>query len=104
MSKFEFSSFIGGYGEFAVNSQKYTKEEAIEIFIKEMDCNIGNGLKDYAIEGAYVRHRAGGNEDGEPQVGWWLEDFEHKRSCPVWSFYPNYVSTIWRNEHKYLLK
>ena len=33
MSKFEFSSFSGGHGEFAVNSQKYTKEEAMKIFI-----------------------------------------------------------------------
>ena len=103
MSKFEFSSFSGGYGEFAVNAQKYTKEEAIKIFIYETDGNVGDGLKDYAIENGYVTHRAGIDEDGEPQVCWWLGYKEGKRSCPVWSFCPNYANRIWRNEHKNLL-
>ncbi len=36
MSKFEYGSFYGGYDNFAVSKQKFTKEEAIEIVKKEL--------------------------------------------------------------------
>jgi hypothetical protein len=81
MSKFEYDSFYGGYDGFAVNSQKYTSEQAIEIFKKENE-----DVSVYEISQAFVRHRAGINEDGEPCVGWWLEYERHDRSCPVWAF------------------
>lgn len=81
MSKFDFSSFYGGYGDFAVNSQKFTKEQAINIFEKQTDSHVGNKREDYAISTAWVRHRAGVNEDGEPQVGWWLEYQDKQLPC-----------------------
>lgn len=68
MSKFEYASFYGGYDNFAVSKQKFTKEEAIEIAKKEL-C-YGNPKHTYlAVGNGFVRHRAGINEDGEPQVG-----------------------------------
>ena len=84
MSKFEFATFDGGYDTFAVNKQKYTKEEAIELAKKEYEWHKSGYI---AIGEGYVRHRVGINEDSEPCVGWWLEYKEHKRSCPCWVFY-----------------
>lgn len=84
-SKFEFSSFYGGYDMFAVSSQKYTKEEAIEIAKFENDWYEAENY--IAVGSAFVRHRAGVDEDGERHVCWWLEYEENKRSCPVWVFH-----------------
>lgn len=83
MSKFDYESFIGGY--LAVSKEKYSKEEAIEIAKIELE----SISKPYyiAVGTGYVRHRAGINEDNEPQVGWWLEYKEHMRSCPAWVFH-----------------
>lgn len=86
MSKFEYLSFYGGYDDFAVSKEKYTKEQAIEFYKLEKSYLKGKGCL-IAVCDAFVRHRAGINEDGEPQVGWWLEYKEHKRSCPVWAFH-----------------
>lgn len=86
MSKFEYSGFSGGDGDFAVNAEKYTEEQAIKIFQEETSGVVGEARGEYKIVPAYVRHRAGVNEDGERQVGWWLEYHKYKRSCPVWSF------------------
>lgn len=85
MSKFDYSIFYGGYDELAMNKEKYTKEQAIEIAKVELERN----KKPYyiAVGNGYARHRAGVNEDGEPRVGWWLEYSEHKRSCPCWVFH-----------------
>lgn len=82
MSKFDYARFYGSYDELAVNKEKYTKEQAIEIAKVELERN----KKPYyiAVGDGYVRHRAGVNEDCEPCVGWWLEYSEHKRSCPCW--------------------
>ena len=84
MSKFEYARFVGGDESFAVNAEKYTKEEAIAL----ADDEIGWGPGEYSllITRIFVRHRAGLNEDNEPVVGWWLEDKQHKRSCPVYAF------------------
>ena len=86
MSKFEYACFFGGYDDFAVNKEKYTKEQAIDIYKTENRHLKGEG-KLIAVTNAFVRHRAGINEDYEPCVGWWLEYKEHKRSCPVWAFH-----------------
>lgn len=85
MSKFDYLTFYGGYDELAVSKEKYTKEQAIEIAKVELE----SFRKPYtiAVGEAYVRHRAGRNEDGEPCVGWWLEYKDSKRSCPVWCFH-----------------
>ena len=83
MSKFDYCGFYGGFGEFAVNAETYTEEQAIGIFELETGCKVGD---EYEITQAFVRHRAGRNEEGDPCVGWWLEDYKRKRSCPVWSF------------------
>ena len=84
MSKFEYDVFYGGYDNFAVSKERYTKEQAIEIAKKEL--YLGNPCF-LAIGNGFVRHRAGRNEDGEPCVGWWLEYTEHKKSCPCWVFH-----------------
>jgi len=87
MSRFESCAFSGGYDDFAVNTEKYSKQEAIEIFEKETGNTVGELPGRFNISTAWVRHRAGINEDGEPCVGWWLEYEQHKRSCPVWAFH-----------------
>lgn len=87
MSKFEYESFVGGYDECAVSKEKFTKEEAIEIFKKEYCYQDASKYPYIAIGNGYVRHRAGVNEDNNPCVGWWLEYQNYKRSCPVWCFH-----------------
>jgi hypothetical protein len=84
MSKFEYANFYDGiYGTFAVNKEKYSKEEAIKLFEYENGCIFE---RDYVIVDAYAIHRAGISENG-PCVGWWLEDNKRlKRSVPVWAF------------------
>ena len=32
MSKFDYGTFFGGYDNFAVSKEKYTKEQAIELY------------------------------------------------------------------------
>jgi hypothetical protein len=87
MSKFDFQSFSGETGKFAVNSEKYSKEQSIAIFERETGCHVGNGMDDYSVSTAWVRHRAGHNKDSEPCVGWWLEYEQHSCSCHVWEFH-----------------
>lgn len=85
ISKFKWDHFYGTMiGEFAVSRQRYTKEEALIIAKREMDWL---PYKFLAIGDAYVVHRAGITEDNECYVGWWLEEKERKRSCPVWAFH-----------------
>ena len=89
MSKFDYAMFYGDYSILAINKEKYIKDKAIEIakaeFSDRKPCVI-------ALEDAYVRHRAGVNDDGEPCVGWWLEWNKNKRSCPVYAFHVTYES------------
>jgi hypothetical protein len=84
MSKFDYTTFYGGYDVLAVSKEKHTREEAIEIAKQELYCSKPCYL---AIGDGFARHRAGINEDNEPCVGWWLEYHEHKRSCPCWVFH-----------------
>ena len=95
MSKFDYGIFHGGFDELAVSKEKYSKEEAIEIAVKELLDGCLINLSYLAIGEAFVRHRAGTNEEHEPCVCWWLEYEEHKRSCPCWVFHT--TSDI--NEH-----
>lgn len=83
-SKFEFGSFSGdGYHCFAVNSGKFTQEEAEKIY-KEEYCY---GNKPYIVEQSHVKWRAGINEDNKPCVGWWFDYHPtEKRSVEVWAF------------------
>lgn len=78
-SKFEYSLFDNGY--FAVSKQKYTKEQAVEIFKREIDLDLPCLI---AVGSAFVRYRYGINDDNEPCSGWWIEIGERRRSCPVW--------------------
>ena len=81
-SKFDYGNFDGGYHHYAVNSGKYTREEAIKIYEQE----IYNENK-YIVEEAHVKWRAGINEDFEPCVGWWFDySPKEKRSVSVWAF------------------
>lgn len=86
ISKFEDGHFFGGKGEYAVNAQKYTKEQAIEM--AKIECEHPY-IENYylCVMGGFVRWRVGFNEDGEKQIGWWLEYREYERSCPVYVFY-----------------
>lgn len=88
MSKFESGGFCGGYDDFAVNAEKYSEQDAIKIFEKDTGNTVGELPGQFQISKAWVRHRAGINEDGEPQVCWWLEYEQHKRSCPAYVFHP----------------
>lgn len=105
MSKFDYEVFYGGYDNLAVSKERYTKDEAIEIAKRELlDTNRDSLKKVFlAIGNAYVRHRAGINEDYEPCVGWWLEYSERKRSCPCWAFHltPNDKEHFFKN-YEYL--
>lgn len=100
MSKFCFGQFYGGYSEYAINSQKYTKDEAIRIFQRETGYKVGDGRTEFTVGEAWIRHRAGRNEDNEPTVGWWVEYSEHQRSCPAWEFHRNYQDDEWLKKHK----
>lgn len=84
MSKFEYEHFYGGYDDFAVSKEKYSKEQAIALYCTEK--NIQKGEK-IAVMDAFVRHRVGWNADNERCVCWWLEYKEHSRSCPVYAFH-----------------
>lgn len=84
MSKFDYAIFYGGYDNFAVSKEKYTKEQAIELY--RIECNNTQNMK-IAITNAFVRHRVGWNENNERCCGWWLEYKEHSRSCPVYAFH-----------------
>ncbi|MFL2133033.1 hypothetical protein [Desemzia sp. FAM 23990] len=80
-SKFDYSIFYGEWGNWAgFNKQKYSKEEAINAWKNEV---FGEDVP-YIVEDAFARHRAG-SSDGQPVVGWWLEQEEYKTSVPVWS-------------------
>ena len=89
MSKFEYMCFEADDGNVidfvAINKEKYTKKEAIEIAKKELGYKSSYKLA-IAEKEYYVRHRAGRNKYGELNVGWYLEKEKHQRSCPVWVF------------------
>lgn len=88
MSKFDSGIFYGGYDVYAVNAEKYSLQEAIEIF--EDQCNpnkVGKEIGQYVVSKAYVKWRAGVNEDHEPCVGWWIEYGKRKGSCPAYVFH-----------------
>jgi hypothetical protein len=103
MSKFDYGSFSGGYDEFAVNAEKYTYEEAIKIFEEEYDYKnnkVGSEIGQYIVSNAFVKWRAGINEDHEACVCWWLEYTKRpKGSCPVYAFHKRQKNDItWGNE------
>lgn len=83
MSKFDYGFFSGGDENFAVNAEKYTKEQAIKIANEEIG---ERGEYWLLLSDSFVCHRAGINEDNQPTVGWWLEYTKRKRSCPVFAF------------------
>ena len=90
-SKFDYGEFRDGYDDFAVNSAKYTVEEAIALYVEEMGAEPGDIL---SVCNAFVSHHAGVNEDYEPVVGWWLEYRERKSSCPVYAMHMSWGHTI----------
>lgn len=83
-SKFDYNAFEGDLFPIAVSKEKYTIDEAIEIAKRELNAEDEESL---TVKNAYVRFRAGIDEDGERRVCWWLEDTEYATSCPVWEFY-----------------
>lgn len=82
-SKFDYGDFHGGYHVFAVNSAKYTKEQAIQIYNDEY----GYSMKNVVIEKSHVKWRAGTDDNNKPCVGWWFDyNPSEKRSVEVWAF------------------
>ena len=90
-SKFNFGYFYEDH--FAVNADKFTKEEAEEKAINELrdgyDGEFGNEIGQWAFETkAYVKWRVGINGDGFRAVCWWLEHEQRKTgSVPAWIFF-----------------
>lgn len=84
MSNFDIGIFHGVSIWYTVSKEKYSKAEAISKFINDFDLERGCV---FWVCDAFVRHRAGTNEEKEPQVGWWLENEGYKRSCEVWAFH-----------------
>lgn len=83
-SKFDYGSFYGGYDEFAVNAQRFTLEEATKLLEKELEVD----ANDWVMSKAFVKWRAGVDEDHEKCVGWWLEYKQREKgSCPVYAFH-----------------
>lgn len=83
-SKFNFEVFHGDDGcYFAVNAEKYSLDEAVEIFKEEMQCKEAPPIKP-----GTVFYGIGVNEYGERQNGWWLDVYESKRRnhTPVYVF------------------
>ena len=80
MSKFDYNYFCGDYNCLCISKEKYTKEEALKLAKVEFEYADGY----FAIADAFVRHRAGVDEDGERRVCWWLEFYDAGRNCPVW--------------------
>lgn len=100
MSKFDYEIFYGGFDELAVSKQRYSKEEAIKIAKEELKYRKHKYL---AVGNAFVRHRAGQDENYEPCVGWWLEYKEHKRSCPCWVFHTtNKTDEHFKDDYEYI--
>jgi hypothetical protein len=89
MSKFDYATFNNSCDEFAVNADKFTLEEATKIFEEEREPNkVGEEVGQFIVSKAFVKWRAGINEDKEPCVGWWLEYSQRKKgSCSVWVFH-----------------
>lgn len=78
-SKFDYDVFDGDL--VVVNAQIYTREEAIAIFVEQMEPKPSDT---FYIGTAFVTWRAGVDEDFNPTVAWWLDKSPYKRSCPVW--------------------
>lgn len=84
-SKFDYEHFYG-YPDycnkcFVINRAKYSIEQARAIFESEYE------KPPIVIKEATVRFGAGIDEDGERQVGWWVDwdaNDRAPRRCPVW--------------------
>ena len=82
-SKFDFDCFYGDCRNLmCFNKQRYSKEEAIELWYKEQAFP---PYIAYLIEDGFVRYRYGVDDDGENRSTWWceFEDYGNK-SVPVW--------------------
>ncbi len=83
LSKFNYETFFEDSRTlFVASKQRFTLEQATEL--AEFYFGSKTGVKLHR-EG-YVRHRAGINDEGDACVGWWLEDEQGPKSCPVWIF------------------
>ena len=86
-SKFVCSIFLNGYDDFACSQERYSKDQAIRLYIQEGAFSL-NHVKEISIGRAYVRFRYGYDPDEHrPKAGWWLEYTQYPRSCPVWVFH-----------------
>ncbi len=87
-SKFTSGSFYGDTQYFAVNRDKFTKEEAIQM------CRNETGYDPYEPFKAEVWFGCGVDEDGQARAGcWWLDvsgTGKRPRRCPVWAMEVGY--------------
>lgn len=78
-SKFNYELFSNGY--FAINKNKYTKNQAISIFQEETGENPQEFLTGTVFFGIGI------DDDGEKHNTWWLDTYykqNTKRRCLVW--------------------
>lgn len=83
--KFDFDVFRGGFDDFAVHAGKYSKEDAIGLYIQEM-C-FGH-TEEICICPAYVYYGFGYDADNmENTSGYWLTYEPRGNSFDVWAFH-----------------
>jgi len=84
VSKFDFDTFYSEDGNLlGVSKQRHSFNEAVEIARHEM------GWQDYKLMVAdkWACHRTGQTLEGDPTVGWFADDADNGRSCPIWLFW-----------------
>lgn len=86
-SKFVCSNFLYGYDDFACSQERFSKDQAIKLYIQEGAFSLKH-VKEISIGRAYVRFRYGYDSDEQrAKATWWLEYSQSPRSCPVWVFH-----------------
>lgn len=83
-STFDYDYFPTEYiGLMCFNKQRYTEDEAIELWRREMAYKNNEPC---LLEDAFVRYRYGTDDEGNPRSCWWHEWEDYgNRSVPVWS-------------------
>lgn len=84
-SKFDYEVFYGDGGTWiAFSKQRYTKEQAIELWEMETELTFDNNC--HVVYEKFTRYRFGINQDDEPISGWFLEQEDYgNKSVPVWA-------------------
>lgn len=81
MSKFDYDLFICDEIYLAVNKERYTEQQAVEIAKRELH------VENVKMLDGYVYYGFGIIDDEEKYNGWWLTFEKPKRGCSVWAFF-----------------